>query len=131
MFDTRKKLMFKYICLKWEKCYKWNKKQIKVSCRLVFRNALKLLSNIFWVEHKTFLFYKMSMLLSYTLECDDGKFGTDCRIVCGHCHQGQPCDKETGACLHGCEPGYDGIYCNKCKYMIALILFCVFLFKYS
>lgn len=46
-------------------------------------------------------------------ECDDGTFGTNCRIVCGHCHKGQSCDKETGACPRGCEPRYEGIYCNK------------------
>lgn len=60
------------------------------------------------------------------LECDDGTFGTNCRILCGHCHKGQSCDKETGACPRGCEPGYEGIYCNKSK--IALTLFCVFFY---
>lgn len=62
------------------------------------------------------------------LECDDGTFGTNCRILCGHCHKGQSCDKETGACPRGCEPGYEGIYCNKSK--IALTLFCVFFFSF-
>lgn len=50
--------------------------------------------------------------------CDDGTFGTNCSSTCGHCHKGQPCDKKTGACPKGCGPGYEGIYCNKCKISI-------------
>lgn len=50
-----------------------------------------------------------------SIGCDDGTFGTNCSGTCGHCHKGQPCDKRTGVCLTGCDSGYDGIYCNKCK----------------
>lgn len=47
------------------------------------------------------------------IECEDGTYGTNCSSNCGHCYQGQSCDKKTGACLHGCGPGYDGMDCNK------------------
>lgn len=47
------------------------------------------------------------------LECDDGTFGKFCSNICGHCQEGDTCDKETGACPYGCQPGYEGIYCNQ------------------
>lgn len=47
------------------------------------------------------------------IECDAGTFGTNCSGTCGHCHKGQSCDKEMGACPKGCDSGYEGIYCNK------------------
>lgn len=53
-------------------------------------------------------------------ECDDGTFGTNCSSACGHCHQGQACDKKTGSCPKECDSGYEGIYCNKCKIYIDL-----------
>lgn len=52
------------------------------------------------------------------VECDQGTFGTNCSSVCGHCHQRQSCDMETGACPKGCDSGYQGIYCNKSKIFV-------------
>lgn len=54
------------------------------------------------------------------VECDDGTFGTNCSSACGHCHQGQACDKKTGSCPKECDSGYEGIYCNKSKISIDL-----------
>lgn len=50
--------------------------------------------------------------------CDDGTFGTNCSSTCGHCHKGMPCDKKTGACPKECDPGYEGLYCNKSEITI-------------
>lgn len=54
--------------------------------------------------------------------CQDGTFGTNCNGTCGHCHKGQPCDKETGTCPKECDPGYEGLYCNKSEISIDLDL---------
>lgn len=51
----------------------------------------------------------------FLIECDDGTYGTNCSSNCGHCYQGQLCDKETGACPEGCGARYDGMYCNISK----------------
>lgn len=63
------------------------------------------------------LMNKMSLVF-ILIECYDGTFGTNCSVTCGHCHKGQSCNKKTGACPKGCDPGYVGIYCNKCKISI-------------
>lgn len=54
------------------------------------------------------------------LECDDGTFGKLCSNICGHCQDGDTCDKETGACPYGCQSGYEGIYCNQSEICLFL-----------
>ena len=44
--------------------------------------------------------------------CDDGKYGDGCQ-PCGQCTTGDVCDKVTGVCSGGCNPGYKGDYCGK------------------
>lgn len=51
----------------------------------------------------------------FIIECDNGTYGTNCSSNCGHCYQGQLCDKETGACPEGCGARYDRMYCNISK----------------
>lgn len=65
-------------------------------------------------------------MIFISIGCDDGTFGTNCRGTCGHCRKGQSCDKKTGACLKECDPGYEGIYCNKSEYILTSIEFCSF-----
>ncbi len=49
------------------------------------------------------------------LECDTGFYGEDCKFRCGKCEGGPQCDKETGACPHGCELGWVEPRCSQGK----------------
>lgn len=49
-------------------------------------------------------------------ECSLGHFGVNCRERCsGHCLNDKPCDHVSGICAIGCQDGFIGKYCNKCK----------------
>ncbi|KAK3591421.1 hypothetical protein CHS0354_005348 [Potamilus streckersoni] len=45
-------------------------------------------------------------------ECSDGAYSEFCNLTCGRCNQSRPCDKDTGACLHGCDRGWKGLLCD-------------------
>uniref|UniRef100_K1QV61 Multiple epidermal growth factor-like domains 11 n=1 Tax=Magallana gigas TaxID=29159 RepID=K1QV61_MAGGI len=46
-------------------------------------------------------------------ECSPGFFGADCDKVCSQtCKLDNSCKRTTGFCLHGCDIGYIGDYCN-------------------
>lgn len=48
--------------------------------------------------------------------CDDGTYGYDCMNNCsGHCLNNFLCNKQTGHCEQGCNPGYTGNDCSKGK----------------
>ena len=48
-----------------------------------------------------------------TLACTDGTFGIDCTSSCsGQCIDDSPCNKQTGYCDMGCNPGYTNIFCS-------------------
>lgn len=52
----------------------------------------------------------------YDLECDFGTFGYNCVNNCsGHCLNNTSCNKQTGQCDKGCNPGYTSGDCNKGK----------------
>ncbi|KAK7089831.1 hypothetical protein V1264_024401 [Littorina saxatilis] len=38
--------------------------------------------------------------------CDDEYYGTNCTTQCGNCKNGDPCDKSSGECPNGCQPGW-------------------------
>ncbi|XP_070182464.1 multiple epidermal growth factor-like domains protein 11 [Littorina saxatilis] len=40
------------------------------------------------------------------LFCDDEYYGTNCTTQCGNCKNGDPCDKSSGECPNGCQPGW-------------------------
>lgn len=49
-------------------------------------------------------------------ECENGTYGYDCVNNCsGHCLNNSPCNKQTGHCDGGCNPGYTYKDCNKSK----------------
>lgn len=51
--------------------------------------------------------------------CDDGTFGYDCIGKCStNCLNELPCNKKTGHCENGCNPGYTDNDCSKrkCRY---------------
>lgn len=35
----------------------------------------------------------------------------NCTSICGHCVNGKPCQRETGVCDLGCDPGYQTLHC--------------------
>lgn len=79
-----------------------------------FQKTLRLLT---FVVQFRFVYIKRripcKLISLQCLECDDGTFGKFCSNICGHCQDGDTCDKETGACPYGCQSGYEGIYCNQ------------------
>uniref|UniRef100_K1PJI1 Scavenger receptor class F member 2 n=1 Tax=Magallana gigas TaxID=29159 RepID=K1PJI1_MAGGI len=47
-------------------------------------------------------------------ECGDGTYGYGCVNNCsGHCLNDSPCNKQTGYCDRGCNPGYKDDKCSK------------------
>lgn len=51
------------------------------------------------------------------IECADGTFGYNCTSNCsGHCQNDSSCNKQTGHCARGCNPGYTNDDCNKGKF---------------
>lgn len=82
----------------------------------VEKDTVEMRRRITFIKKIKQIFLKQETYVStFFIECDDGTYGTNCGSNCGHCYQGQSCDKKTGACLYGCGPGYDGMYCNKSK----------------
>lgn len=48
--------------------------------------------------------------------CSHGYFGMSCKEQCSeHCINNDPCDHVSGICPNGCQDGYNGSHCNKCK----------------
>lgn len=59
-------------------------------------------------------------------ECLPGYFGIDCNGKCSrHCINNEPCDHVSGVCLSGCQDGFVGTLCNKCKTCLTVILIVV------
>ena len=46
-------------------------------------------------------------------ECDNKTFGQECTGVCGNCLENEPCHHINGSCLHGCDPGFNGLKCDQ------------------
>lgn len=65
------------------------------------------------------LLKKYILSLSITvIECDVGTFGYNCANNCsGHCLDGSPCNKYSGHCERGCNPGYTNDDCKKGEFI--------------
>ena len=49
----------------------------------------------------------------FILDCNDNYFGYNCINKCsGHCLNDAPCNKQTGHCDRGCNPGFKNSFCN-------------------
>lgn len=59
----------------------------------------------------------LSLFSSYSaIECKNGTYGYNCVNSCsGHCLNDFACNKQTGHCDGGCDPGYTNSGCNKGK----------------
>ncbi|XP_070205136.1 scavenger receptor class F member 1-like isoform X2 [Littorina saxatilis] len=49
---------------------------------------------------------------SCSATCDNKTYGRKCSESCGQCKGRQPCDRVTGSCITGCQPGYTGQLCK-------------------
>lgn len=56
------------------------------------------------------------------IECDKGSFGTRCGEKCGRCRDFHQCFHIDGACLTGCDPGFEGDLCKTCKLKYIIIV---------
>lgn len=55
--------------------------------------------------------------------CEDGMFGFGCIAQCsGNCVDDSPCNKHTGYCDKGCNPGYTNSNCSQSKYIYYILL---------
>lgn len=51
-----------------------------------------------------------------SIACPVGSFGYDCQAKCSvHCAVPDRCDRVTGECEDGCQPGWKGVTCDKRK----------------
>lgn len=71
----------------------------------------------------------MHSLIKISSECNDGTYGYSCTNICsGHCLNDSPCNKRSGHCDGGCNPGYTNIDCNKGKFSLetyqGLVILC-------
>lgn len=48
-------------------------------------------------------------------ECEGITFGPGCINMCGKCARNEHCHHVNGSCMNGCDPGYYGPQCTKCK----------------
>lgn len=57
-------------------------------------------------------------------ECPSGYFGMNCIEKCSeHCINKATCDHVSGMCPSGCQDGFVGTHCNKCKIMFQYFTF--------
>jgi hypothetical protein len=49
-------------------------------------------------------------------DCDSGEYGAGCKQKCGRCTNMSDCNRYTGECPHGCEPGYYPPFCQESEF---------------
>lgn len=68
-----------------------------------------------------FIWFVEEIYLSLSItviECDAGTFGYNCVNNCsGHCLNGSTCNKSSGKCERGCNPGYTNDDCSKGEFL--------------
>lgn len=55
-------------------------------------------------------------------ECDNRRFGGNCREQCGSCLNLEQCHHVNGTCMIGCDRGYQGVYCTEGKFSFHIII---------
>lgn len=63
-------------------------------------------------------------------ECNEGKFGLNCNLPCGHCLDNVDCHYIDGTCLNGCDSGYQGSNVNKVYVTICSKTFVGILYRF-
>lgn len=78
-----------------------------------------LLITIFYDQQKLYINSKFKTVV----ECHYGTYGYNCVNNCsGHCRNDTPCNKQTGVCDKGCNPGYTGLDCKGSKLTISFVI---------
>ena len=54
--------------------------------------------------------------------CSAGQYGSECQQLCGQCKGSSACNRLTGVCPDGCDPGWTTLYCNNSKGGLSLSL---------
>lgn len=50
----------------------------------------------------------------YIVECSSGTYDINCKETCSvNCNIPQSCDRTTGECIGGCQPGCKGFHCDQ------------------
>lgn len=80
------------------------------------------------------LYLRFEYLRYFFIACNDGTFGHGCINNCsGQCVDDSVCNKQTGQCDMGCNPGYKNTFCNESTYTeienILLVIYHAFLFS--
>ena len=64
--------------------------------------------------------------------CDAGYYGISCQYNCsGNCLDGEECNRESGNCSKGCEPGFMGTDCVASNLENFLIIIHYFIHSYA
>ena len=83
----------------------------------------KRLVSILFIEF-VYIFINTSYYFLFCIVCDNSTYGSNCVHNCSrNCLNNSPCNKETGYCKAGCNPGYTNALCNQGKLMFLKILF--------
>ncbi|XP_046574038.1 scavenger receptor class F member 1-like [Haliotis rubra] len=53
-------------------------------------------------------------VVAVAIACSDGRYGQHCQSECGHCKGNLPCNKISGTCDQGCQPGFQEAFCKGC-----------------
>lgn len=80
------------------------------------------------VKTNSLLFYLILICVHICgfVACDDGTYGFYCSGQCsGHCLNGSHCNRQTGSCDRGCNPGYIDIDCSKRKWFVNSSEWCI------
>ena len=56
--------------------------------------------------------------------CSTGTYGELCEKRC-HCLDGTRCDSKSGACPGYCQPGWEGVACDRRKYLRMMLFFLI------
>lgn len=76
------------------------------------------MKTVFKITYISLSYYKYFNLY---LACDRESYGYGCREKCGRCRDLNQCFHITGACLTGCDAGYEGSMCNASEYNTCVI----------
>lgn len=78
------------------------------TCTIMMQNLMNIYTSFGLID------ILLNISLFITQECVNGTFGYDCVKKCsGHCVYDSPCNKKTGVCDMGCNPGYFDTYCSR------------------
>ena len=61
----------------------------------------------------------------YRLACENGRYGSGCKISCGHCFGSDVCHHINGSCPGNCSDGFTGETCTEGKSFQSWVWICI------